>query len=173
MAKSELQQELELTLSKAVNEADPKVRDIREQIARWQHLFSPGPEPYTLSGYEDLYANARGELLVYDDFATPDTRFSGFERYRTIWEEQINANFPGLVLYRIHVDRIELSGNLAWSAMTWWGSIRKNGETLHTSQHGTHVWHRKNGAWQIVHEHLCGPAKENGEESRHPVTGVR
>ncbi|PON14490.1 hypothetical protein C2W62_28815 [Candidatus Entotheonella serta] len=172
MTRLSLAPKLECTVSEAINESESAVRDILEQIRRWQQLFTPGEAPYSLSSYEDLYTDGRDELLIYDNFATPDTRFTGFDRYRRTWEDQINANFPGLVMYRIHVDRIEFSGDLAWSALTWWGSVRKDGQTLHTSQHGTHTWRRQNGAWQIVHEHLSGPVKEQGEESRRPMPGA-
>ncbi len=150
-----------------VDKAHPEVAAILARLAKWQRLFSPGPRPYTLSGFEDLYDDAVGSLLIYDNYSAQDTRFTGFDRYRSTWEDQINANFPGFIMYRIEVvDRLEVSGDLAWCGFTWWGSIVKGGETIHDGRHGTHIWRRIAGDWRIVHEHLTGPIKEHGEPSR-------
>jgi ketosteroid isomerase-like protein len=157
---------LELETAPAVNRDDLEIQALLGRLSKWQRLFSPGSKPYSLTGYEDLYDNAADSLLIYDNYSVEDTRFTGFDRYRRTWEEQINANFPGFVMYRIEVDRLEISGDLAWCGFTWWGSIVKGGETVHDGQHGTHIWRKIDGEWRIVHEHLTGPIKENGAPSR-------
>lgn len=139
---------------------------IVSQIKRWQRLFSPGEMTYSLKGFEDLFSNEKGALLVYDNFSPENTRFTGFDEYREIWEREINEKFPGLLLYHIEIDRILVNGDLAVSAFTWWGSVLIDGELRHTSQHATHVWHKNDGEWRIIHEHLTGPVIENGKESR-------
>jgi ketosteroid isomerase-like protein len=141
------------------------IQQIRQQLAEWQQLFSPGEEQYTLNGYEHLFVQD-DELLVFDNFSPENTRFTGFDTYRTTWEQAINKNFPGFVMYHLYIERIEVSGKLAWSALTWWGKVAKDGKIQYTSQHGTHIWYKRDGQWQIVHEHLTGSVKENGQESR-------
>jgi ketosteroid isomerase-like protein len=144
------------------------IQQIRQLISQWQRLFSPGEEKYTLNGYEDLYVPDGDELLVYDNFSTENTRFTGFDTYRAIWEKTINEQFPGFIMYRAEIDRIEVSGNLGWSGLTWWGKVAKDGQIVYASQHGTHIWRKVDGKWQMLHEHLTGLAIENGRESRRP-----
>jgi ketosteroid isomerase-like protein len=142
-------------------------KQIRGKIAQWQALFSRGEGRYTLSGYEHLFANS-DELLVYDNFAPVNIRFTGFDTYRTTWERTINEDFPGYVMYRVDIERIEVDGDIAWSAINWWGKITKHGKTTYTSQHGTHGWRRIDGEWRIMHEHLTGPIMENQQEAWRP-----
>ena len=160
---------LTLVVSDSVDLDDPDVNAIRDQTARWQRLFAPDAEVYTLDGYEDLFSQEADELLVYDNYAEGDTRWFGFDHYRRTWEHGINANFPKFVMYRIEMDRIEVSGDLAWSAFTWWGETEQNGETGWPAQHATHAWRKTDGRWQIVHEHLASGVKEAGADSRRPV----
>ena len=155
---------MQLISSTPLDISNQDVKQIRDCIAQWQKLFSPGAKRYTLDGYEHLFVN-NNELLVFDNFASDNTRFTGFDTYRKIWEQSINEDFPNFVMYHIEVDRIEVSRNLAWSALTWWGRITKNSETQYSSQHCTHIWHKHEGQWEIVHEHLSGTVKENGTES--------
>jgi len=164
---------LTLTIPPEVDLGDPAVRAVRDRLARWQRLFSPGEERFALDGYEDLYSRRGDELLVYDNYAEADTRWTGFERYRATWDREINANFPGHVMYRVEVDRIEASGDLAWSAATWWGKVEKGGGTLWPAQHATHVWRRIDGEWRIVHEHLTSGVKEAGAEARREPAPAR
>lgn len=140
------------------------IQQIRDQIAKWRELFSPGNLQYTLDGYEHLFVN--DELLVFDNFSPKNTRFQGFDTYRAIWEQAINADFPGFVITHLDIDRIEVNGDLAWSALTFWAKGVKDDQSYYTSQHGTHIWHKRDGEWQMVHEHLTGPVMENGQESR-------
>ncbi|VEP14514.1 hypothetical protein H1P_270007 [Hyella patelloides LEGE 07179] len=156
-----------LTLKTAtqVNLNNKEIKQIRDRLAQWQQLFAPGDNLYTLDGYENLFWQNHHELLIYDNYAEKDTRWTGFNRYREIWEHEINKNFPGFTMYRIEVDRIEANGDIAWSACTWWGSVIKAGKTLYTAQHATHIWKKNQGQWQIVHEHLTSGIKENGQES--------
>ena len=160
---------LTLETSDAVDLDDSDVVSIRNRIAKWQQLFSPDRDRYTLNGYEDLFSGRGDELLVYDNYAEAETRWFGFERYREVWEHGINANFPKIIVYRIEVDRIEVRNEWAWSAFTWWGETEKDGQTLWPAQHATHVWHKIDGDWRIVHEHLTSGVKEKGQESRRPV----
>ena len=156
--------QLDLLTAPAVDLADPDVRALRDRIAKWQRLFSPGSETYSLSGYEDLYLQGPDALLVYDNYAERDTRWLGFDRYRRIWEREINENFPGFVMYRIELDRAEAVGDLAWTAFTWFGRMIGDGGPAWPTQHATHIWRRSGGQWRIAHEHLTSGVKESGAE---------
>ena len=142
---------------------NPAVEAIRGRIARWQELFSPDTEEYSLSGYEDLFAQGPEDLLVYDNFAERDTRWYGFEVYRSTWEPQINSNFPTFVMFRVDIDEIQVNDDLAWSAFTWFGTVVVDGEEQVVCQHATHVWRLIDGLWRITHEHLTSGVKEAGE----------
>lgn len=156
---------LVLMIDTSIDISNDEIGQIRDRIAQWQQLFSAGDRQYSLDGYEHLFSQKNNELLIYDNYAEKDTRWVGFDKYREIWEREINGNFPGYVMYRIEVDRIEVSGNLAWSACTWWGSVVKDGKTLYPAQHATHIWKKTDEEWAIVHEHLTSGVKENGKES--------
>ncbi len=142
---------------------DPAVEAIRGRIARWQELFSPDTEQYSLSGYEELFAQGPGDLLVYDNFAERETRWYGFDVYRATWEQQINSNFPTFVMFRVDIDEIQVHGDIAWSAFTWFGTVVDHGEEQVVSQHATHVWRLIDGLWRIRHEHLTSGVKEAGQ----------
>ncbi len=158
---------LTLTLSSTVELTDPAVAELRDRIVKYQQLFSPGnDEPYRLAGYEDLYVRGPKELLAYDNYAESDTRWLGFDRYRQIWEREINQNFPGFVMYLIEVDRIEVSGDMAWTAFTWFGHVTTSTGQLWPAQHATHGWRRVDGIWRIVHEHLTVVSKKRVYLSR-------
>ncbi|MEM8754608.1 MAG: nuclear transport factor 2 family protein [Pseudomonadota bacterium] len=162
---------LALMVSDAIDLDKPDVRAIRDRTAKWQQLFAPDTERYTLAGYEDLFSQAPDELLAYDNYAERETRWTGFPLYRSTWEREINGNFPKFVMYRIEMDRIEASGDLGWSAFTWFGEIEQGGETGWPAQHATHGWRKEQGVWRIVHEHLTSGVKEEGEPSMRPVDG--
>jgi ketosteroid isomerase-like protein len=164
---------LYLEIHGLIDQENQDVAAIRDQIARWQELFSPAEITYSLNGYEGLYFTAPDALLVYDNFAETDTMWRGFDRYRTVWEEQINSNFPGFIMFRIEVDEIEVSGALAWSAFTWWGSVVKDGQKIIPAQHATHIWHKIDRQWVIVHEHLTSGVKEKGQLSTRPEEAVQ
>ena len=154
---------LTLILSPAIDVKSPVVAEILDRISKWQQLFSPESEPYRLTGYEDLYASGPNELLTYDNYAESNSRWLDFERYRQIWEREISQNFPGFVMYQIEVDRIEVSGDLAWTAFTWFGQVSTAAGLVWPAQHATHAWKRINESWCIVHEHLTSGVKENGQ----------
>ncbi len=153
---------LTLAAGPAVDLADPDVAAIHQRIAKWQELFSAGQERYSLSGYEDLYVQGPDDLIAYDNYAEKDSRWLGFEAYRAIWEKEINGNFPGYVMYLIELDRVEVSGDLAWTACTWYGSIQTPDGEAYPAQHATHGWRRIDGVWKIAHEHLTSGVKIDG-----------
>ncbi|NET11193.1 MAG: hypothetical protein F6K09_37705 [Merismopedia sp. SIO2A8] len=156
---------LTLKVAPHIDTKNSDIAQLRDCIAQWQKLFSPGEQKYSLDGYEHLFAQEEDELLIYDNYAEQDSKFIGFQRYREIWEREINSNFPDFIMHHIELDRIETSNNLAWSALTWWGRVLKNGDALYPAQHATHIWRKVDTEWQIIHEHLTSGVKENGQDS--------
>ena len=160
-------------------------KHIRAQLERWREMFSltgKGLE-FSLEGYTDLYAQGKtaGGMLTFDSYvpAWATTQIDGFDDYRSIWEKDVNENFPGWTITRMDILRIEITGSedLAWSALNFWGEgTKKSGEKYYGSQHGTHVWRNLGGVWTIVHEHLTAPimvrdvanAEINGSEDTRP-----
>lgn len=159
---------LTLEIAKNIDISNSDIKQLRDRIAQWQQLFAPAENQYSLDGYEHLFSQRDNELLIYDNFAEKDTRWTGFDQYRKTWEQEINSNFPGFVIYRVEIDRIEISGELAWSAMTWWGRVVKDGTSFYPAQHATHVWKKIDDQWRIIHEHLTSGVKERGKESKRP-----
>lgn len=154
--------DLEILIAPAVDQADPDIASLIRRVAKWQRLFSSGTDRFTLDGFADLFDEAPSALLVYDDYADSDTRWLGFERYRQTWEREINQNFPGIIVYRIELDRAETSGDVAWTAFTWFGRIALPTGIAWPTQHATHIWRRTDGIWRIIHEHLTSGVKESG-----------
>ena len=58
---------------------------------------------------------------------------------------------------------IHVYGDTAWSEFNWdfVAKLRKDGSPFHSQGRETHVYHRENGQWRIVHVHYSGT----------PVTG--
>ncbi|MEM7400123.1 MAG: nuclear transport factor 2 family protein, partial [Pseudomonadota bacterium] len=154
--------DLEIVVAPTVDRANPDVAPLIQRVAKWQQLFSPEAEWYRLEGYLDLFEDGPDALLVYDNYAEEDTRWLGFDRYRRIWEREINTNFPGLILYRVELDRAEVTGDVAWTAFTWFGRVALPTGVAWPTQHATHIWRRREGVWRIAHEHLTSGVKEAG-----------
>jgi ketosteroid isomerase-like protein len=138
-------------------------QSIRQALQEWRKLYSYGDRPFSFNGYEHLYVNTN-ELLAYDNVAPKDTQINGWKTYRSIWEPVINANFTGQEITRFEIHRVGVSGDLAWSAITFWFRAKNQGKPFYSSQHGTHIWRKVDGKWRIVHEHMTAPVKVNGEE---------
>jgi ketosteroid isomerase-like protein len=136
---------------------------IRQALQEWRQLYSYGDRPFSFNGYEHLYINT-DELLAYDNVAPDDTRINGWTTYRSVWEPVINENFTGQEITRFEIDRVGVSGDLAWSAITFWFRAKNQGKPFYSSQHGTHIWRKVDGNWRIIHEHMTAPVKVNGEE---------
>jgi ketosteroid isomerase-like protein len=135
------------------------------QLDRWRQLYGYGDKPFSFSGFEDLYVpDAR--LTAFDNFAPKDTYLSGWDSYRTLWEPLINSAFTGQVITRFDIVRSEVSGDLAWTAISFWFEAKRDGKPFASSQHATHIWHRIDGEWRIVHEHIMGPIIVEGRAIR-------
>ncbi len=85
---------------------------------------------------------------------------------RRLWEPLINKSFTGQRITRFDVVRTEISGDLAWSAVSFWFEARRDGKPFASSQHATHIWRLTGGQWRIVHEHIMGPVLVGGREIR-------
>ncbi len=129
--------------------------EISHKLERWRNLFSPGEQQFSFTGYEDLYINS-DELIVYDSYAPAgyDREIRGWNNYKTLWEEYVPIDFPNWRITHLDITRIEVNGDMAWSALTFVGRGIKHGKEYVGGQHGTHIWKRINGKWHIVHEHL-------------------
>lgn len=112
---------------------------IRQALQEWRQLYSYVDRPFSFNGYEHLYINT-DELLAYDNVAPQDTQINGWKTYRSIWEPLINANFTGQEITRFEIHRVQVSGDVAWSAITFWFRAKNQGKPFYSSQHGTHIW---------------------------------
>lgn len=135
---------------------------IRRRLQEFRRLYSPGNRKFSFEGY-DLYINT-DELMAYDNLAPRDTQINGWNTYRPLWETVINESISGQQITRFDIDRIETSGDLGWSGITMRFRAKNRGKDIYGSQHFTHIWHKVNGKWRIVHEHAFSPVKVNGQE---------
>lgn len=146
--------------SKTVNQDE---QAIRQALQEWRQLYSYGNRKFTFKGYEHLYINT-DELLAYDNVAPKDTQIDGWKTYKPLWETVINESFSGQQITRFDIDRVGVSGDLAWSGITFRFHAKNRGKDFYSSQHGTHIWRRADGKWRIIHEHMTAPVKVNGKE---------
>eukprot|EP00730_Choanoeca_flexa_P005380 TRINITY_DN11932_c0_g3_i1.p1 TRINITY_DN11932_c0_g3~~TRINITY_DN11932_c0_g3_i1.p1 ORF type:complete len:170 (+),score=38.34 TRINITY_DN11932_c0_g3_i1:225-734(+) len=142
--------------------ASDSVTAIKKQLDRWRELWSStgAGKRYNANDYRDLFVDSGDDMLTFDAYV-PDwasTQINGFDQYALIWNKDINERFPKWTIVRMDVLRVEVTGDMAWSAMNFWGQgFREDGEHYEGSQHGTHSWKRVDGRWRILHEHLTGP----------------
>jgi ketosteroid isomerase-like protein len=153
---------LSMSQSFAADSADET--QIKAAIEKWRGLFSPGEKTFTTKGYEDIFVNSV-EFIVFDNFAAKNTHMKSWDEYAATWNAEIPTNFAGLVIFDLEIYRLNVSGDMAWSAFNFWMRGFPGGKEVYTSQHATHVWRKIDGKWRIVHEHLTGPIKENGTDS--------
>lgn len=153
---------------------DPDAQAICDQLERWRVMFSATGrgERFDVDDYPGLFATAEAgsadplTLLVFDGYVPEGetTQIVGLDAYRDVWNEAVNRDFPGWTITRMDVLRVEVSGDLAWSALNFWGAgARPDGERYPGSQHGTHAWRRVGDRWLITHEHLTPPIRAEGE----------
>lgn len=162
--KHELQRSVTTTAqTDPVKNARQDEQAIRQALEQWRQLYSFGNRKFTFKGYEHLYINT-DELLAYDNVAPKDTRITGWETYKSLWEAVINESFADQQITRFDIDRVEVSDNLGWSAITFRFRAKNQGKDFYSSQHGTHIWHKVDGKWRIVHEHMTAPVKVDGKE---------
>ena len=143
---------------------------IRTKLDRWKELWSQtgAGKLFTLDGYEDLFVrnDAVDKMLTFDSYVPKwaSTQINGFDDYKTIWEKDVNESFPNWTITRMDIIRINIaqSGDMAWSAINFWGEGNRDGERYEGSQHGTHVWQKTGGDWKIIHEHLTAPITVHG-----------
>lgn len=135
---------------------------IRQRLQEFRQLYSPGNRKFSFDGY-DLYINTE-ELHAYDDLSPKNTQIKGWKTYKSLWEAVINQSISEQRITRLDIDRIETSGDLGWSANTIRFRAKNQGKDFYGSQHFTHIWHKVDGKWRIVHEHAFSPVKENGKE---------
>lgn len=135
---------------------------IRQRLQEFRQLYSPGNRKFSFDGY-DLYINT-DELLAYDNLAPRDTQINGWKTYKPLWDTVINESISSQQITRFDIDRVETSGDLGWSGITLRFRAKNKGKDFYGSQHLTHIWHKVNGRWRIVHEHAFAPVKVDGKE---------
>ncbi len=154
-----------ITTTAQANPAQTDTQDqqaIRQRLQELRRLYSPGNRKFGFAGY-DVYINT-DELMAYDNLAPRDTQINGWNNYRSLWETVINQSISGQEITRFDIDRIQTSGDLGWSGSTIRFRAKNKGKDFYSSQHLTHIWHKVDGKWRIVHEHAFSPVKVNGKE---------
>lgn len=134
------------------------------KLERWREMFSATGrgEAFDTARYPDLFlpGAAAGSMLTFDQYAPAwaSTQIDGVAGYAAVWNRDVNESFPGWTIEKMEVLRCEVDGDLAWTALNFWGAGERAGEPYEGSQHGTHVWRDVDPGpardWRIAHEHL-------------------
>jgi uncharacterized protein (TIGR02246 family) len=94
-------------------------------------------------------------LLVFD--IIPPRQFSGAESYRKDWETFLSGT-QGPMSFEISDLKIETSPKLAYShSIQSMHGTDKEGKQIDLTFRATDVYHKINGKWLIVHEHVSFP----------------
>ena len=130
----------------------------------WREMFSATGrgERFEIDRYPQLFLSAdRADRMLTFDQYVPEwaaTQIDGVDGYRAVWNQDVNESFPGWTIEKLVVLDVQVDGDLAWSAVNYWGSGVRDGERYKGGQHGTHIWvdvdPGPNRDWRMRHEHL-------------------
>lgn len=138
--------------SETVQVSDEEV--VRELTRKWFAGWSVGEAKFTGESLRPLYAQGDGELLVFDNFEGGVAVIKSFQDYLDTWVP-VMTDFSEWAIAPEDGIKVTTSGDLATSTFTWIGKGKmQDGEPVTMRQHGTLVWQRRDGTWQIIHEHL-------------------
>ena len=58
---------------------------------------------------------------------------------------------------------IRAGDDVAVAIFTWkaWGTVKADGQQISAELHATLVFEHRNDTWQIVHEHISTPVRDN------------
>lgn len=131
------------------------MRTLCHQLTQqWFDLWSPGKEPMDWDAMSQLFTQAPGKLLVFDDAGGKVVVLESWADYRNTWEPFM-AQFKQWQVAPEGEVRVIVDGNLATTTFTLaGGGVDQEGNTVQFRQRGTHVWQRIDNRWVIVHEHL-------------------
>ena len=128
-----------------------KIRELTEQ---WRKIWSPKDQPFTGEGFENIFATAENEILVFDNFDDGVVVLHSLQEYLNTWIP-VMQNFSYWEIQLENNLRISIDGDLAVSTFSWVGGGKtKEEQEIKVRQYGTHTWKRINNEWRLIHEHL-------------------
>lgn len=158
----------------------PDEQAIVGKLETWREMFSATGrgERFDIDDYPQLFLPPeRGdEMLTFDQYvpAWASTQIDGVDGYRTVWNNDVNARFPNWTITKMQVLEVEISGDLAWSALNFWGDGTRDGEPYTGGQHGTHIWYDIDPGpardWRMKHEHLTAITVQSETVARYDDT---
>jgi ketosteroid isomerase-like protein len=146
-----MNKENELSLTMATENDEATIDQLTNQ---WFEGWSTRDTPFTGEQLRSLYAQGDREILVFDNFNGGVVVIRSFSDYLNTWIP-VMQDFSYWAIAPESEVEVKASGDLATSTFTWSGEGKlRDGTPVKMRQHGTLVWQRRAGQWQIVHEHL-------------------
>ncbi len=94
-------------------------------------------------------------LIVYD--AVLPRQYVGAAAYRKDWEDYLSA-YPGAIHAEVTDWKMETDRNLAYGhGIFQTTGLGKDGKPLDLTLRVTDIYHKENGKWLVVHEHVSWP----------------
>jgi uncharacterized protein (TIGR02246 family) len=122
--------------------------EIRELLDSW----SSAARAKDIDAIVSHYAR---DIVAFDAIA--QLQFRGVDAYKKHWQACM-AMCPGPMIMEIHQLNIAASGDVAFAhALSRCGSAAENGEEKTSWMRMSAGYRKRNGKWQIVHEHFSSP----------------
>jgi ketosteroid isomerase-like protein len=135
---------------------------ILARIKQWQTAWNVGSNKFSMDRFDNLYVKDQS-LLAYD-LTSPQTPsiLRGYKQYVEVWQPFMQAYSSWNI--KINNDIIIRAGDeIAVATFTWkaWGTVKADSQQISTELHATLVFENRNNTWQIVHEHISTPVRDN------------
>lgn len=140
-------------------DVDEKI--IRDRVKQWEAAWNVGSEKFSMERFGNLYV--QDESLLAYDLTSPQTPsiIRGYDQFVQVWEPFMQAFSPWHVQVNDDVV-IRVSNEIAVATFTWkvWGTVKADGQQIAADLHATLVFEKRDGKWQIVHEHISTPVRD-------------
>lgn len=146
-----------LTTTQAMDQAtqaNQDVQTIQQLTQTWVKLWSPGQQPFTEAGFDQIFATGENEILVFDNFDGSVVVFHSLQDYLNTWVPVMQQFNDWEIVIEDNL-KISVEGDLATTTFSFaGGGYSKDGQMYRLRQFGTHIWKRMGDRWRLVHEHL-------------------
>jgi ketosteroid isomerase-like protein len=130
-----------------------RANDVADVNASVRHLVA-SVNAKDVNGIMEYYTPDES-LIVYD--AVLPREYVGAAAYRKDWEDYLSA-YPGAIHAEITDWKTETDGNLAYGRGIFQTTgLDKDGKPLNLTLRVTDIYHKQNGKWLVVHEHVSWP----------------
>ena len=135
--------------------SDPEISVLQGLLEEYRGQYNIADGKLDRTKVEHLYK--RDADFTAFDIAPPLGGYIGWDVYAAAWYKVLNKYSQINFTFRDDV-RIFREGDVAWMSFSpdWFGKSAA-GDDFHKEMRMTLVWVRKDGQWQITHEHGSSP----------------